>query len=253
MISKYCLLGKLKRKGDKKMKNVDVVKKFGAEGFINVVEAIFDFEKMKFESIRGEEFYPTGETRFYPIIDALMENALAFAEADSIKNHQDAVSISSNVTSVKQCEEGSIPYRSPVLFITKNQSINKTVDENGNVSFYHVDIEGRFSKPLFTLSDNKKVYVSCTFFRTNFPIVRIYKIKEGAEVDPNMIYFEPETIIINSNNITTRSEAHADIFDKLFDSRAWEGYIETYKHKVLTEFAPQINIVKDFDVYKVKE
>lgn len=241
-----------KRKGDKKMKNADVVKKYGVDGFINIIEAIFDFEKMKFESVRGEEFYSTGETRFYPIIDALMENALAFAEADSIKNHRDAVSISSNITSIKQCEDGSVPYQSPVLFITKDQCITKEIDENGNVSYYHVDIEGRFSKPLFTLSDNKKVYVSCTFFRTSFPIVRIYKIKEGAEVDPNMIYFEPETIIINSNNITTRSEAHADIFDKLFDSRAWEGYTETYKHKVLTEFAPQINIVKDFDVYKVK-
>ena len=235
------------------MNNVEVVEKFGANGFIDVKEAIFDCKGMKFESVRGKKYYHDGETEFYTL-DVSGFNALVFTETVYDKHHHDKVYISSDITSVSECiERTCIPFESTTVFITKNQDINKIVNEDGNMSYYHVDIEGRFKKPLLGYDDTKKLYVNATFFRTNFPIVRIYEIEEGIEIDLNMIYFEPETILIASdNNIIIKSEAHSEIFKKIFDSRAYGGYTETYKHKVLTEFAPQTNIVKDIDIYRAK-
>ena len=235
------------------MTNLEVVRKYGAGGPIKVKEAIFDLEEMRFGSLRSTKYYQNGEEEFYN--DDTKYGILSFnefyenAHAEYVE-HVDKVFIAYCPASINDCEnEGPVLLENPVIFISKDQDLNKTMKEGGNENRCYTNIEGKLQKPLITL--DKKLYINVTFFRTNFPIARVYEIKDGVEIDPEKIYFEPKTIILepNSNNITIRSEAHADIFDKLFDSRAW-NYNETYKHKVFTEFAPQTKILNDFGIYR---
>ena len=230
------------------MKSTDIVKKFGAGGSISVEEAIFDMEDMKFKSIHGIDYHQNGEIESY-IFNNQEFSLLMFVETEPDIQHCDTVYIKTDI-----CKDGSeILSKSPFLFITKEQGLNRVVNEDGNTSCCRTDIEGKFKNLLITSA--KKLYVNTTFFRTNFPVVRVYEIKERAEIDPDKIYFELETIMLplDANNIIIRAEAYEDIFKKIFDSRAYGGYTETYKHKVLTKFAPATNIVEDIDIYKVKE
>ena len=234
------------------MTNLEVVRKYGAGGPIKVKEAIFDLEEMRFGSLRSTKYYQNGEEEFYN--DDMKYGILSFnefyenAHAEYVE-HVDKVFIAYCPASINDCEnEGPILLENPVIFISKDQDLNKTMKEGGNENRCYTNIEGKLQKPLITLA--KKLYINVTFFRTNFPIARVYEIRERSIIDHDTIYFEPKTIILpGSNNITNRSEAHVDILDKIFDSRDW-NYNETYKHKVFTEFAPQTKILNDFGIYR---
>lgn len=224
------------------MENIDIVEKLCYDGFgyISTTEAIINCEERpNFQFVRFKHYYLNGE-----------ESETFSLDQEKVLNLGFNTSIHDDNVELFAFPDPTVRKSVFCFSVSKILKKCKHLKKNKNDYYNWTEIEGK-ARYFLNFDNCKNLYINCIFSPMNFPIVRIFKIKNGIEIDPNIIYFEPKNTPFGSvENIAVTTEIYSDIFGKIFDSRIWHGFISAQKtEKNIIKSQKRISTVNELDIF----